>query len=436
MDAKELKEYAELAQAAYADFFQNTSQAALLNSRNGAFSEYQVTLFLENYEIVHQYTDFGINGFSATVFRDKNNPERLILSCRGTEFSGDRLRDLLVTDLQIGIFGYAAPQAVPLYRYIKRLQTVANESVSYTNEEIANLYFLKSGEVIPQLELESRMDYLFFKNNLLSDVGISTSQYAGAAVLDGSREVDLAGHSLGGHLALLAQRLFPGTFDDVVTTNAVTFYAPPMSLNPTSVAKAESILSRFGEWDESKIIRIESVGDGVSELGRHYPGLTMTVGMETRYDLLDPFGANHSVANVADGLALTELIGRLDSRFMDDPRLIKPFLDVAASTPGLEYENILDALRRMITTGAITATRSDNLDLRGDGRRDFYLNLNNLSTNETYQGLIGNVQFQQVNVDEMDVRHNFSHFLSLYYLTPFHISTLNENAETLLKSAN
>lgn len=161
MDTKQLKEYVELAQAAYADFsqIQNGSiRNALTNAENRAFSESQAVLFSRKYEIVHQYTDYGLNGFSATVFRDIENSERLILSCRGTEFSGDRLRDLLVTDLQIGIFGYAAPQAIPLYRYIKRLQTVANESVSYTNEEIANLYCLKSGELIPQSELESRMD--------------------------------------------------------------------------------------------------------------------------------------------------------------------------------------------------------------------------------------------------------------------------------------
>lgn len=108
--------------------------------------------------------------------------------------------------------------------------------------------------------------------------------------------------------------MFPGPFDDVVTVNAVTFYAPPFAFSPSpNKLISESYLSQFGEWDNSKILRIESVGDGVSEIGTVHPGATLTVGMETQSGSLAPFTANHSNANVADGLALTELMGKLDN---------------------------------------------------------------------------------------------------------------------------
>lgn len=212
----ELKEFAQLAQASYAllnksTFYKNdvTTKTALQESPNGAFADIQATDFTNRYSVLNQFRDFNTTangGFSATLFQDKDNPNRLVLSFAGTEFETDKYRDL-VTDAQIGTVGYAMPQVLAMYRYIKQLRTGAGTAVSYSDAEISRLYALAG----------STESAAAFKAKLLADTGIDAGQGAGVALMGSGKEIDLAGHSLGGHLALLAQRLFPGTFDDVVT---------------------------------------------------------------------------------------------------------------------------------------------------------------------------------------------------------------------------
>lgn len=236
LNATQLKEFVQLGQASYsfftdAQYLKNgaTSKSVetqLTKAPNGPFSEGEATQFTDRYAVLDQHTDPGINGFSATVFQGKANPNRVVLSFRGTEFNGDTIRDLLLTDLRIGFEGYASPQAVPLYRYIKQLMTPPGQPVSYTDADMAKLYSLQTGKVYDPLNLADVAKLAAFKLSFEPGVGVDAGQQPpGSAVITAGREVDLAGHSLGGHLALLAQRLFPGTFDDVVTVNAVTFYS-------------------------------------------------------------------------------------------------------------------------------------------------------------------------------------------------------------------
>ncbi len=350
----------------------------LQSSPNGGFAENQAVDFTNRYYVLNQFRDEGTaanGGFSATLFQDRNNPNRVVLSFAGTEFEGDKIRDLLLTDAQIGISGYARPQAAAMYRFVKRLQTGKGVAVSYSEEEMLRLYQLDIGSTLPQRVPD------IFRAELLGDTGADGGQAAGMALMGAGKEIDLAGHSLGGHLAMLAQRLFPGTFDDVITVNAVAFYAPPVALpGGVNAVVSETILSKFGQWNETKILRMESVGDGVSELTLTYPGTTLTVGMETRPALLDAFTNNHSVANVADGLALTEVFGKLDPRYMVDPRTIKPLFNAATATPGTIYETLLDALRKVVLGSNLPPSGQDNpaaSQLR-DSRKSYYENLSNL----------------------------------------------------------
>jgi hypothetical protein len=124
MNATQLKEFVQLGQASYSSFraaalVKNggslpTTRGDLQTAPNGPFSLGEATQFTDRYAVLDQHTDPGLNGFSATVFQDKANPNRVVLSFRGTEFNGDRIRDLLLSDLLIGFDGYASPQAVPL----------------------------------------------------------------------------------------------------------------------------------------------------------------------------------------------------------------------------------------------------------------------------------------------------------------------------------
>ncbi|MBT0571388.1 hypothetical protein KIK84_13720 [Curvibacter sp. CHRR-16] len=105
MNTTQLKEFVQLGQAAYADFSVLEATVALQKAANGTFAAGEADQFLSRYGVLDQYTDPGINGFSATVFQDKDNPNRVVLSFRGTEFKGDTWHDLFLSDLQIGFDG-------------------------------------------------------------------------------------------------------------------------------------------------------------------------------------------------------------------------------------------------------------------------------------------------------------------------------------------
>jgi pimeloyl-ACP methyl ester carboxylesterase len=409
----------------------------LRESPNGAFSEGQATDFTNRYRVLNQFRDYDTTangGFSATLFQDKGNSNRVVLSFAGTEFETDKLRDLS-TDAKIGSVGFAQPQVLALYRYVKQLKTAGGVAVTYSETEIRNLYLL-DGAKDPE-------NYATFRETLLADKGIEGGPN-GAALLRSGMEIDLAGHSLGGHLAMLAQRLFPGTFDDVVTVNAVTFYGLPLGLaNPYRLV-SETQLSQFGEWDNSKLLRIESVGDGVSEIGTVHPGTTLTVGMETRPGLPAALTDNHSVANVADGLALTELMGKLDGRYMADPRVARAVFDAASNTPGASYETLLDSLRKVIQGSASPATTLDDTaaDKLSATRKSLYDNLKAFTDlfaepSGTLKALAGKLTLSLPTTSlATTAKTDFAAFLSLNALSPVVISTTDAAAIAALKAAN
>jgi len=436
----ELKEFAQLAQASYADLKHSSAykdsdetEKRLMLSPNGGFADLQATDFTNRYHVLNQFRDektIASGGFSATVFVDRANSNRLVLGFAGTEFTTDLLRDGLLTDLQIGTVGYARPQAGATYRYIKQLKTAADVSVVYSEQELLNLFQLAG--------YTDTSDYAAFKLNVLKDKGI-TGGAGGAPLFRPGMEIDVAGHSLGGHLALLAQRLFPALFDDVITVNAVTFYGLPLGLANPLRPQTEGSLSLFGQWDNSKILRIESVGDGVSELGTLHPGQTLTVAMETQAGALAAFGPNHSVANVADGLALTELMGKLDARYMADPRVVKALFDGASNTPGASYEKLLDGLRQMIQGGTLLPTGLDNTAATqlSATRKSLYDNFKTLTDLSAFKALTGKATLSLANTSlSTTAKTDFGAFLALNALSPIVISTTDATALAALRTAN
>jgi len=449
----ELKEFSQLAQASYALLSDSPiiyvdSRAAidktkelLQSAPNGGFAEGEAVDFTNRYRVLNQYRDDSTpanGGFSATLFQDRDNPNRVVLSFAGTEPEGGHLISDLLADAQIGVVGYARPQALALYRYVKQLQTAGGVAVSYSEAEIRRLYLLDGN----RFSLLSGPDVLFetFKAKLLADKGI-VGGAGGAALMGSGKEIDVAGHSLGGHLAMLAQRLFPNLFEDVVTVNAATFYGLPMGLANPNRPVTEALLSQFGsnKWDNANILRMESVGDGVSEIGTLHPGATLTIGMETRPGVLDPFGANHSNANVSDGLAMAEMMGKLDARYMADPRLARALFDAASQTPGSSYENLLDGFRKVIQGNALPATTQDDTaaDQLSATRKSLYENLKALMDSAAFAALKGKATIDLATTAlATQAKTDFGAFLSLNALSPVVISTSDATALAALKTAN
>jgi hypothetical protein len=460
----QLKDYAQLSQASYAHLTTYTSGQVLpklLEAPNKAsrFTDTQARQLLSKYTVVHQSAESGwldgdFNGFNATVFRDIANPNHVVLSFRGTEFDNDPTRDLFITDLQIGTAGYAKPQALALYRYIRSLQTNANATVEYSEAEMQRMYLLQQGPDLLPFPLNVFLSplslitdlaaYALFKASLQNDKGVDADAGQGSGpVLAPGQTVDVTGHSLGGHLAMLAQRLFPDLVTGTaVTYNAVAFNAPPMA--GTSIeTRSNWILSQFGASGFSNnVSRVESVGDGVSELARTYPGTTLTVGMETYPGLLAAFSNNHSVANIADGLALVEFMGKLDPRYMADPRLAKELFKAGSNEPVSSYEKLLDGLRTILGGPVSTPTPNDNGENPGTSREPFYKNLQSLADlfaepNGALRAFAGRFTLSLPSTSLVTTaKTDFVAFLNLNALSPVSITTTDEAAISALKAAN
>lgn len=95
---------AQLSMAAYAALTVNITDVqykAALKAEN-RFTDALATEFINKYSIVQVFSD-SLSGFQATLFQDKQDSSKKFLAIRGTL----GFQDLVITDLQIGLFGVA-----------------------------------------------------------------------------------------------------------------------------------------------------------------------------------------------------------------------------------------------------------------------------------------------------------------------------------------
>ncbi len=153
------------------------------------------------------------SGFAATLFARGSGPTaQKVLAIRGTEVGlGFEVgRDLLQAGLQeIGGIGLAVSQAVALINYVQRLGAP-------TGHTLAQWRLAQGSEPprdgTPVLHGAERAYWLE-----------AARPASGLGLLAPGETLSVTGHSLGGHLAALALRLFPNRFDDAVTFNAPGF---------------------------------------------------------------------------------------------------------------------------------------------------------------------------------------------------------------------
>lgn len=408
-------------------------------SQGIGMTEKQKIAFVARYELTY-YRPNDLTGFSATLFTDTLDGNKKVLALRGTEFTqgaGQIATDFAVADaLGIAGAGFANFQAVQLYRYVKELTTIGGVSVQYSDDDIAKiamLFFAKQIElatvILPQgtahdiaVWASQQAGFSTLFSELANDKGIGT----GAALLQAGDKVDVTGHSLGGHLALLFARMFPQYTDQVVTLNAPTFYA-------TGDAFLTSIGFPLGSG--SNITRLEADGDFVHTLGNVDPGYAISIAQEKFPGVTDTVVGNHSSVNGVDGLNLMALIVKLDPSLINSPMQISGFIRNASNDYKNTYEKTLDALRHIILGDTITDTvvSSGSSDAN---RISLYDNMDALQNSATFQALIGHVTLVAPPTSASAARNDFSAFLSLYYLTPFTLKTDNAAANNTLLAAH
>jgi Lipase (class 3) len=317
-------------------------------SGNAKFSETQADAFIAKYDLLDQLPNVALNGFSATVFLDKQNNGKHILAIRGTEanIASQAFFDGFATDgLSIGGNGFANNQAVELYRYYRRLTTVGGQTVVYSDQETWQLFAMKNSLLVPLsfafpvLSLVLKAQFDLFKIALTADKGVVAAiNGTTTSVLSPTEKIDVTGHSLGGHLALLFARLFPVNVDQVVTLNAPGLF-PQGDLALRTIG--------FPPANDSQITRIEAEGDLVSKLGLIWPGRSIRIAQET---FPGAGGAvdNHSSANGNDALALMATLAKLDLQFKNDAAGISQILRGGSNVPEQTFEGTLDAVRKLL----------------------------------------------------------------------------------------
>ncbi len=93
------------------------------NNRSLLFTETQATAFAAQWEVLDQRANTG-TGFSGTLFRNKANPNELVLSFRSSEFIDDFARDNKATnEFEIAQGGFALGQIADMEAWYAELLT-------------------------------------------------------------------------------------------------------------------------------------------------------------------------------------------------------------------------------------------------------------------------------------------------------------------------
>lgn len=281
------------------------------------------------------------SGFSATVFRNTGSGE-VTLAIRGTEFNANLFNlytDLLRADiLSIGLEGVAKGQLADAFRLYKRLITPEGQAVTYTGQQLEALRQLGASYVAVLPELGG--DRLVPPN----DVGLGVHA-------DTLAPVNLTGHSLGGHVALMLGEMVTrlsagGEIGQVATFNAPGVGGPQVLqeikewlglTNATAAMIAPKVVNVFAEKGMSFVA---GLGGDV--------GTALPAFIESDASPL----SNHSMTRLVDTLAIYDAFGRLAPGLGDEDA--RRLLEAVSAQEALSLESALDALRlTLLGSGSI-----------------------------------------------------------------------------------
>jgi Ca2+-binding RTX toxin-like protein len=363
----ELSVQAELSLAAYANLTKGVPSQAEL--RKAGMSQTQAEHFAAEWSVVDQSTD-SASGFSATVFEKGG---QRYLAIRGTEPS-----DVLdfIADADLGTSGAAAKQIVALYNYVQRLTGTKGQAVS-------------------QLEWNGQ-NYVL--NNASGAVGILDTPLSGT--------LTVAGHSLGGHLAIAFGRLFPQLTGQIDTYNAPGFMD---GIAAGFFARIDSALGRSSSsFQEAKTTNVYGSGLNVIAGYADDHGMPQEIFLEEN---------SHSIVKLSDSLALYATFSKLSPVLTQSA--IKDILNTSSNTALNSLESALDALCTLLIDGGIATDTGKQTP--PENRDVFYKNLYELQNNGNYTALKGSAGITFLSGSGLadHAKTDFGSFLALDYLLPF-----------------
>ena len=359
---------AELALASYANLSPGIPNTTALHDDGKGMSAAQAADFSDRYTIVTQYNDTPAeNGmgtsFSATVFRDTSG--NLTLAIRGTLEGGD----YMPTDADIALHGAGYDQIVAMYNWWQREATPSGQMVA----QFSLTTLLDGIDPVPIGAVElfrvegngpvpiDRVTYL-----MPSEPVQATGGLANVLSTDSNGLVDVAGHSLGGHLAMGFGALFSAASDQVTVFNAPGFID-----NATN----QSFFGALGGYVPSGVNTTNVIADEAGVSGAPWsaiaglysrPGVAIDIPIENQWlsDEPDKPGArNHSQQTLTDALAVYATLNKLDPALTSES--FRGILSGAVAGSAGSLEGIVDVLEGLfgINTTPLPTGNSNRDDL-------------------------------------------------------------------------
>ncbi len=299
----------------------------------------QAEIFSNTYEVVDQYTDPGTSGFSATLFK---KVDEYFFAIRGTEgiFNQDFVEDVL----SLASDGAAWRQIIEMYNYYQRLTATAGADV-----------------------IQYRRNVIFDESQGIPEYETYTATGGGLGFLSSSEPLAVAGHSLGGHLAVAFGNLFPGITDSVSVYNGLGIERNLFT---------EELFSTLSGGLVTGLIDVRVthlLGEAGPEIISNFfpvPGDNQLVFIEDQFTVADPPSArNHSVRALSDSLAVYNLLGTLDPTL--ELSQATPYLESASNVANKSLEAIVNAVGEIFGAG---------VDVAIDDRNALYTGIESIRT--------------------------------------------------------
>lgn len=430
-----LFQQAQLAEAAYADFWDENSNQVLVDAGDikdallaldPAFSETQAQQFIEEWEVVAHQPDTE-TGFSATLFR------RLMAD----PISGYEIGDYAyairgtagVTDLQEDLGNIvpdtlALEQIVDLYNDWTRLTSDAGQAY-----QVAKLVPFAGNGNPEDVILDNPFGFKTIEWDTSTNVYLHEDlRSLGSGSFIPSQELlsSVTGHSLGGHLAVAFTRLFPG-LTEAVTINGAGFGPDEGNINGvnTNIPNLFSLLNGANDFDSSVLQNI--YGDKNPELiTQDGPVLFQQGAHDALFIEQDSFLGNtvgHGSSQMTDSLAVYDLFFRIDNSLAskipsEALASLESIFKQSNSQASLSLESLVSTLAKLVSSNELLVEEWD--------RETLYQNITELKQHANFIALEGNVNVVEVSsiahAADLNNPDGYAYRYALVNLNPFAIT--------------
>jgi Ca2+-binding RTX toxin-like protein len=290
------------------------------------------------------------NGFSATLFERLNANQQSTGQYTFAIAGSTGFIDFAGADFSLSTGGVAFDQLLSMVNYVLRLQA-------------------GSSGTIRQVELLTGVTHPTLTNNFVSGVGPGINP----------AQLTISGHSLGGFLGQVYQRIFGSAGVDTYNALGVIRTKAPIFDQLSSLLGLPS-----GSFSSGPGENLLVPGEPAQLIGTVQGKPQIKVFSETQSATIDPINTipAHKMGYVTDSLAAYNILATLDPSLntanpADGLATITGILNAASSQANNTLESFLDALRAIfLGNGALTADKTTV-----DDREKFYTNLLALQNN-------------------------------------------------------